>query len=207
MRNKGKITSWNETRGFGFITPNSSEKQIFVHIKAFSDRKKTPEIAQTVTYVTSTDKQGRPCAVDAVLSGWGISQISQINWKDISIPVLIGALCLIVIGLSIYSTNITPYILGLYLVLSLVTFIIYAFDKSAAKRGAWRTKETTLHLLSLAGGWPGALIAQQVLRHKSQKQPFRLIFWITVLLNCGAFAWLFMPSSAAILEAFEGKLL
>lgn len=75
------------------------------------------------------------------------------------------------------------------MVLSLLTFIIYALDKSAAKNGAWRAEESTLHLLSLAGGWPGALIAQQKLRHKSKKQSFRSVFWVTVLLNCGAFAW------------------
>jgi uncharacterized membrane protein YsdA (DUF1294 family) len=69
--------------------------------------------------------------------------------------------------------------------LSVLTFLVYWWDKSAAQKGSWRTPETTLHILSLCGGWPGALIAQQVLRHKTQKQPFRLILWITVLVNTG----------------------
>ncbi|AUD59662.1 MULTISPECIES: DUF1294 domain-containing protein [Shewanella] len=77
-----------------------------------------------------------------------------------------------------------PYgIAGMYLTLSLLTFIAYAIDKSAAKRGKWRTKESTLHLLALMGGWPGALFAQNVLRHKSVKASFRNVFWLTVVAN------------------------
>ena len=77
-------------------------------------------------------------------------------------------------------------ILALYLAASLVTFVVYALDKSAAKAGRWRTPEKTLHILALIGGWPGAMLAQQKLRHKSQKQPFRAIFWLTVAINLAA---------------------
>jgi uncharacterized membrane protein YsdA (DUF1294 family) len=79
---------------------------------------------------------------------------------------------------------------ALYLVASIAAVIAYAMDKSAAERGAWRTRERTLHLLALIGGWPGALIAQTVLRHKTRKLSFRFAFWATVALNCGALAWL-----------------
>ena len=77
------------------------------------------------------------------------------------------------------------FIISFYFIASLMTFIVYAMDKSAAKKGNWRIKESTLHLLSIAGGWPGALIAQQMLRHKSIKQPFQFIFWLTVIVNVG----------------------
>lgn len=80
-----------------------------------------------------------------------------------------------------------------YLGLSLLTFLVYAADKSAARQGARRIPESTLHLLSLCGGWPGALVAQQLLRHKSSKQPFRAVFWVTVVLNVLAFIWLSSP--------------
>jgi uncharacterized membrane protein YsdA (DUF1294 family) len=56
-------------------------------------------------------------------------------------------------------------------------------------------------LLSLAGGWPGALVAQQKLHHKSKKQSFRLVFWLTVLLNCGEFVWLFTPTGATTMQS------
>jgi len=42
-------------------------------------------------------------------------------------------------------------------------------------------------LLGLVGGWPGSLVAQQVLRHKSSKASFRRAFWGTVLVNITAF--------------------
>ncbi|MCU7977742.1 DUF1294 domain-containing protein [Shewanella sp. SW36] len=74
-------------------------------------------------------------------------------------------------------------IAAMYLTLSLLTFIAYAIDKSAAKRNKWRTKESTLHLLALMGGWPGALFAQNLLRHKSIKASFRNVFWLTVVAN------------------------
>lgn len=74
-----------------------------------------------------------------------------------------------------------------YLLLSLLCFVIYALDKAAAKAGRWRTPENTLHLLALLGGWPGALLAQQWLRHKSSKLAFRIVFWMTVVLNIALF--------------------
>lgn len=57
----------------------------------------------------------------------------------------------------------------------------YAMDKSAAVGGGWRIRESRLHLLALVGGWPGALLAQQVLRHKTSKAGFRGVFWGMVL--------------------------
>jgi len=116
-------------------------------------------------------------------------------------PSFIFAACFfIIVCISVFTANIPPVILGFYIVTSLLTFLVYAKDKSAAKRGAWRTPESTLHLLSLIGGWPGAVIAQQRLRHKSKKQSFRIVFWITVLLNCGAFIGLFTPEGKAVLH-------
>jgi uncharacterized membrane protein YsdA (DUF1294 family) len=78
---------------------------------------------------------------------------------------------------------------------------MYAVDKSAARKGARRIPEKSLHLLSLAGGWPGALVAQQKLRHKSSKQAFRSVFWVTVLVNCGAFMWLLSPTASDTLRS------
>ena len=65
--------------------------------------------------------------------------------------------------------------------------------------GSWRTPESTLHLFSLAGGWPGAALAQQFLRHKSAKKAFRQVFWVTVILNLGSLIWLFSSSGEKVL--------
>jgi uncharacterized membrane protein YsdA (DUF1294 family) len=74
-----------------------------------------------------------------------------------------------------------------YLVMSLLCFMAYALDKSAARAGRWRTKESTLLMLGLLCGWPGAVLAQQLLRHKSAKTPFQIAFWATVALNVAGF--------------------
>lgn len=71
---------------------------------------------------------------------------------------------------------------------NVVTFCAYAADKSAAMHGRWRTQEKHLHLLGLAGGWPAAWLAQQVLRHKSSKPEFRAVYWLTVVVHCAALA-------------------
>ncbi|MBC7456101.1 MAG: DUF1294 domain-containing protein [Massilia sp.] len=84
---------------------------------------------------------------------------------------------------------------GVYLLASAACFAAYAIDKAAARAGRRRTPERTLLLMGLACGWPGALLAQQWLRHKSSKAAFRARFWATVGLNVGAFAWLAAPSS------------
>ena len=155
MRKKGKLRSWNDQKGFGFIDPGDR-----VRVKA--------------------KRSG----------GTGT---------------LIGAgFFLVVVGLSVVLTELPPWVLGLYLAASTFTFIMYAIDKSAAKSGAWRTPESTLHWLSLIGGWPGGLVAQQLLRHKSKKQSFRTVFWATVILNCVALAWLLTPTGIEILQSWVG---
>lgn len=82
------------------------------------------------------------------------------------------------------------------LVLSAATLLAYRSDKRAAGRGRWRTKESTLHLMSLFGGWPGALAAQRLYRHKTRKQPFQAIYWLTVAANLAALAWLLAAGSS-----------
>jgi uncharacterized membrane protein YsdA (DUF1294 family)/cold shock CspA family protein len=200
MRYKGQITSWNDKKGFGFVTPSLGGKQVFVHIKAFSSHKRRPELNQLITYALSTDKQGRPCAIKAELTGDRLARDTM--YKSGSLSVIGAALFIAFVGISVVTSKIPPLVFALYMVASLLTFIMYAVDKSAAKKGAWRIQESTLHLLSLVGGWPGALIAQQKFRHKSKKQSFRSVFWVTVLLNCSVFIWLFTPTGTATLQSF-----
>lgn len=81
-------------------------------------------------------------------------------------------------------------VLLVYLGMSGVAFLAYRQDKLAAQSGQWRTGERTLILLGLLCGWPGALIAQETLRHKTKKQPFRSIFWVSVIANIALLAWI-----------------
>jgi uncharacterized membrane protein YsdA (DUF1294 family) len=117
------------------------------------------------------------------------------------LSIFVAITFLAIVGVFVLIAKIPVAILMVYIFLSMFTFLVYAVDKSAAKRGAWRTSERTLHLLTLAGGWPGALIAQEKLRHKSKMQSFRSTFWITVLVNCGIFVWLLTPTGSAKLKS------
>ncbi len=78
---------------------------------------------------------------------------------------------------------------GTYVLLSGVCFLMYALDKAAARAGRRRTPESTLLWLGLACGWPGGLLAQRWLRHKTAKPAFLWRFWMSVLVNVLVVGW------------------
>ncbi|QDL55494.1 DUF1294 domain-containing protein [Rhodoferax aquaticus] len=193
MRFSGKLKTWNDERGFGFIEPIQGGQEIFVHIKSFPSGTGRPTVGQILTFEIETASDGKKKARAVQYpprqkTTQRSRKSSAAQWtfpRLLAIPTFLGIYVYVAFrwGFSV------PVLLA-YLGLSLVAFIAYAVDKSAAVSGRWRTSEQTLHLFSLAGGWPGALIAQQLLRHKTSKQSFVVVFWFTVVLNVGAFvAW------------------
>lgn len=94
-------------------------------------------------------------------------------------------LCAMPLGgsLSLLLTGITRVPLLIYGLASAVTFVLYAYDKQQARHGRWRTPEKVLHGVELLGGWPGALVAQQVFRHKTRKVSFQVWFWLIVAVH------------------------
>lgn len=187
MRLKGKLINWNADKAFGFVAPNGGGDHVFIHRSALSNRNRTPIINDIITFSISKDKQGRYCADEATFSGEKLKKIQAKNVSKFSI--YLSAIFLALITVAYFLDHIPQKLVLVYFGLSFITFLAYASDKSKAQRGAWRTPESTLHMLSLIGGWPGAAIAQQVLRHKSQKKEFRVSFWITVIANTGALVW------------------
>ena len=91
-----------------------------------------------------------------------------------------------VLAMAWHDKHLPLWVIVAYGLLSVVTFGLYAIDKAAARADGRRTPERTLHWLALAGGWPGALLAQQMLRHKSSKRSFLMVFWLTLVLHCAA---------------------
>lgn len=207
MLHKGKINAWNDDKGFGFIVPNRGGDRVFIHIKAFSVRNIRPEVGDVVVYSIAKDDQGRFQAVNAKFVADKNPQRSN---RRVALPeIVFAALFLGGVGYSVRVSELHMIVLIAYTGLSVITFVAYAIDKSAAQAGRWRTKETTLHLLSLAGGWPGALIAQETLRHKSRKNSFRYIYAITVVLNLAGLYWLHTQDGRAFLQqllAFAGSM-
>lgn len=189
---KSLILNWNEEKGFGFIAPKSGGKTIFAHINDYSRMHKSPFKGLEVQYVLSADQKGRKCAVEVCpLKG---NKKSNRGLKQKIVSIILFCSFAYVLFVLFNSTSIPLELVGLYAVMSIIAFIIYAKDKNAAESGEWRTSENTLHTLSLLGGWPGAAIAQSFLRHKSKKASFRFTYWITVMANCGALYWFITPA-------------
>jgi len=201
MRIKGKLIKWNDDKGFGFIAPNGGGDHVFIHKTALSNRKRIPKINDVITFSISKDKRGRYCADEATFTGEKLKQKQAKNVSKFSI--YLSVMFLSTITLSYFLGYIPQKLVLAYFGLSVITYLAYAFDKSKAQRGAWRTKESTLHLFALIGGWPGAAIAQQVLRHKSQKREFRIGFWFTVIVNVGALLWLMSSRGEQLLVIFK----
>ncbi|OBS08680.1 cold shock and DUF1294 domain-containing protein [Acidihalobacter prosperus] len=199
MRHAGRITNWIDDKGFGFITPSQGGGQVFVHITAFDRLQGRPALRARVTYELKKDSRGRTRAENVQLADPEPRQFIAPRGRPASLALPLSFLAGLV---GLYLAGRLPQeILWLYWIASLVTFLLYAKDKYAARKNRWRTPENTLHLFALVGGWPGAWIAQQRLRHKSSKHSFRAIFWITVAVNCGALAWILSPEGAPWLES------
>lgn len=91
---------------------------------------------------------------------------------------------------------VSPIPLLAYPVFSLAAFLLYARDKSNAIRGTRRVAERSLHLVELAGGWPGAWLAQQTMRHKTVKERYQVIYWLLVSIHlCFWALWVFAPDA------------
>lgn len=105
-------------------------------------------------------------------------------------------LCYFLLTLAAAGSALLPHPLAMWFVLaSVLTFVIYGADKMAARKAWRRVSEATLLICGFVGGWPGAIIGQQLFRHKTQKQPFKTYFMISVILNVAVLlaVWRFRP--------------
>ncbi|MDB5773541.1 MAG: DNA-binding protein [Burkholderia sp.] len=196
MRYQGRITSWKDDQGFGFITPNGGGDQVFLHIKSFSSTRRRPAGNEIVTYELTADKNTRLRAANVAFvgkrvvartapgTGWAAPVFAAVFFLFLLVGVITGRMP-IALPASCFG-------------MSVVAFMMYAHDKSAAKKNARRTEESKLHFIALIGGWPGALLAQRVLRHKTSKQSFQIVFWATVILNVAALLVFLSPTATNI---------
>ena len=198
MRHKGKITTWNAARGFGYVTPAGGGERVFVHITAIADRTRPPAEGDIVTYDLTLDERKRPRAT-RVKKSTPISRSSQKARASTSnvAPLTVSSLFILIVAAGTLAGRLPPVIIGIYGIVSIVTSLLYWLDKSAARRGAWRMQERSLLFIGLVGGWPGAVVAQRILRHKTRKQSFQLAFWGTAVLNSIVLGWLLTDSGSS----------
>lgn len=169
----GKIVAWDTKRGFGWL--ECEGERLFVHLREFKGTDITPGLGVEFPFVVGTDVQGRPCAkgVTACLVN---GKVKLTGWL-----LLAALLFWPIAGLTRLPVAWWMPLLQMAL-LSVVVFKLYAYDKRQAIHYAWRVPQTIMHLGELAGGWPGAFIAQRRLRHKSAKKAYQSIFWGIILI-------------------------
>ncbi len=201
MRYQGRIADWNDAKGFGFVTPNGGGERSFVHIKAFTANHRRPQDGDLITYEPATDPAGRLRAVNIRFAGDvpAPPNVRPRTARQSPIAIAYTTFFCAVVGVLTLMGKLPALVSYIYALASLFTFLVYAFDKSAAQNNRQRTPEKTLHLLALIGGWPGALAAQRMFRHKSIKAEFQNAFWLTVIVNSLALGWLLTSSGAAFI--------
>ena len=77
------------------------------------------------------------------------------------------------------------------LIMSVITFFLYASDKKKAQLGAWRIRERTLLLFSFLGGSIGAMCGMFLLRHKTKHLSFRILVPLSLLIHIAILVFLF----------------
>lgn len=194
VRMAGRITDWDDGRGFGFVVPNGGGERAFVHIKAFARGSRRPIPGDPVSYVTERDARGRLQAQQIRHVRTSVAK-PQRPWRFLRL--LAGVLVLLCLAAMAVVGTLPHWLALACLFMSLATWLLYFIDKRAAQAGRRRTPESSLHMGSLLGGWPGALVAQQLFRHKTAKREFQTVFWMTVVLNIAGVSWLLYSGLAA----------
>jgi uncharacterized membrane protein YsdA (DUF1294 family)/cold shock CspA family protein len=203
MRNnlcKGKLIKWNDERGFGFIQPIDSSQEVFLHIYELKDAARRPQVNDIIYYYVVADEDGKLRANNAFILGARTKPASSSRSliSTATSPFLIQKILLLSIlplvgSIHFFATTRNPLPFILYPTMSVLTYALYADDKSRANRGKWRTPEQSLHLCELAGGWLGGFVAQRRLHHKSKKKSYQVKFWTIVSIHhIGWLGYLFL---------------
>lgn len=209
MQRLGKVEDWNDERGYGFIAPleaSDVNRKTFFHIRDYQQQGRRPEAGELVKYVVHLQDDGRWRATQVMRAAQPLRKAKAplrkpdkpdhpyaVRHDVMRTALVLGYAALlawaIAHGLLPFESTFVP------ILMSVVTFMAYAADKHFAESGRRRIPEANLHLLELLCGWPGALLAQRVLRHKTRKNSYRVAFWAIVILNLGTtLAWIYWKS-------------
>ena len=203
VRMTGELTTWNDERGFGFVAPTVGGSDVFVHISAFAEGSPRPIVGDDIGYVLEFSPDGRPRASRAEMTrvggevvGGGTQQrkgrLTPSHHTGRLSYIAVAGFVAIYAMVGLFIVPLPFWVPLLYVGMSFATFVAYALDKKAAATSGWRLAEGSLLALGLACGWPGAIVGQQVFRHKTVKASFQVVFWVTVVVNVVAFvvfAW------------------
>lgn len=190
-RSRGRLVSWNDERGFGFIAPEGGGQDVFVHASSFAKEGRHIEVGHDYEFDLDLGKDGRPKAKRVTTIAAPAppppkpSFLSQLVHRGPRMLVIPAFLFIVLAIASVQPVSANWFVI--YGVASVACFAGYGLDKMAASQKQWRVSETILLLIGLVGGWPGGILGQEVFRHKTQKKTFRTLFWMSVAINMAAF--------------------
>ncbi|MDG2122542.1 MAG: DUF1294 domain-containing protein [Verrucomicrobiales bacterium] len=184
-REKGRIVVWDEGRGYGWL--RWGQEKVFFHIKEFGRGDVRLAVGDEVEFERGVDMKGRACA--KALRSCGLrpdrkNSRPKRRSKKAGVGSLMELVILLVLpGLGMRKLPWEWWIgVGVMVAMSGIAFWMYAHDKRRAEEKGWWLAESSLHLVGVLGGWPGAFWAQWCLRHKSSKRSFQFVFWCVVFL-------------------------
>lgn len=193
---KGVVVRWNDDRGFGFLRTEGGSGDVFVHISAFANRSRRPAVGDRVRYSVTRTGQGKVQAKRV----WFDGERTRDRRGPSPVPVILAMLFFALLAYLTITGQAPLWIIAWYGIFSGVALALYWHDKSAARASQWRVPEGWLQIAGLVGGWPGSLVAQNRLRHKSRKVEFQAVFWITVGANVAGLFWLLSPRGVTYLN-------
>lgn len=226
MTKHGTIVRWDATRAFGFIRSGDSVGDVFFHVRDYRGATPPRAgLAVVFEEIHVGGKGPRAMAVRTASSPHGAAQDARstdsrrahrpaqakrsapagrsprqgkaplpATGASLAYGLMLGWAALLAWGA--WTQRLPLWTLAALAALNVVTLWLYAADKNAARADRWRIPESNLHLLSLLGGWPAAWLAQQNMRHKSSKTEFRAVYWLTIVLHCGALAWVVLAKTS-----------
>ncbi len=78
---KGDMIHWNDDKGYGFIEPEDGSPNVFIHITALKKTPRRPVTGDVISYQISTDRRGKPKAVNAVIEAVRIQREEMSGYK------------------------------------------------------------------------------------------------------------------------------
>jgi uncharacterized membrane protein YsdA (DUF1294 family)/cold shock CspA family protein len=197
MKKKGTIHHWNTSRGMGFIRSPKDGHDIFFHLKDYRGST-LPREGETVWFDEVATSHTRPRAIEVSTASANADvhlhrPRRSIGRKSGARSFMLLLFLWSVLGVwGAWDERLPLWAVAAVLVVNVLTVLAYAREPRAARTGRWRISETTLHILSVLGGWSGAGVAQTLLSYRSRKPSFATFYWGSVALHFAVLlGWLF----------------